>query len=91
MQVTSMRKVLVIEDNPDNLELISLALRRSGYEVLSAETGEEGRLPRRGNLVWPRKNMVEVVLNVKSESSLIGFNHFISSGLGSSIWSGMVR
>ncbi len=37
-----MKTVLVIEDNPDNLELISLALKRGGYEVLSAETGEEG-------------------------------------------------
>jgi CheY-like chemotaxis protein len=37
-----MKKVLVVEDNPDNRELISLALRRSGYEVVCAETGEEG-------------------------------------------------
>jgi CheY-like chemotaxis protein len=37
-----MKKVLVIEDNPDNRELISLALKRSGYEVVCAETGEEG-------------------------------------------------
>ena len=37
-----MKKELVIEDNPDNLRLISYALKRSGYEVISAETGEEG-------------------------------------------------
>lgn len=37
-----MKKVLVIEDNPDNLRLISYALKRSGYAVVSAETGEEG-------------------------------------------------
>jgi two-component system, cell cycle response regulator DivK len=37
-----MQKVLVIEDNKDNLRLISLALQLSGYEVISAETGEEG-------------------------------------------------
>jgi CheY-like chemotaxis protein len=37
-----MKKVLVVEDNGDNLRLISYALRRSGYDVISAETGEEG-------------------------------------------------
>ncbi len=37
-----MKKVLVVEDNNDNLELISYALRRAGYEVLAAATGEEG-------------------------------------------------
>jgi len=35
-------KVLVIEDNKDNLRLISAALTLSGYEVASAATGEEG-------------------------------------------------
>lgn len=37
-----MKKVLVIEDNADNLRLITYALQREGYEVISAETGEEG-------------------------------------------------
>ncbi|MEN2986007.1 MAG: response regulator [Thermodesulfovibrionaceae bacterium] len=37
-----MKKVLVIEDNPDNLRLITYALKRAGYEVVHAESGEEG-------------------------------------------------
>jgi CheY-like chemotaxis protein len=37
-----MKKVLVIEDNKDNLRLITYALERGGYEVVAAETGEEG-------------------------------------------------
>lgn len=37
-----MKKVLVIEDNLDNMRLITYALERSGYEVIAAETGEEG-------------------------------------------------
>ncbi len=37
-----MRKVLVIEDNKDNLKIMTYALRRAGYEVISAERGEEG-------------------------------------------------
>ncbi len=37
-----MKKVLVVEDNKDNLQLITYALRRNGYEVIAAGTGEEG-------------------------------------------------
>ncbi|MBA4374311.1 MAG: response regulator [Thermodesulfovibrio sp.] len=37
-----MKRVLVIEDNKDNLQLITYALERSGYQVISALTGEEG-------------------------------------------------
>lgn len=39
-----MPKVLVIEDNPDNLRLISYPLTRAGYRVISAHTGEQGVL-----------------------------------------------
>jgi two-component system cell cycle response regulator DivK len=37
-----MRTVLVIEDNKDNLKIVTYALERAGYKVLAAETGEEG-------------------------------------------------
>lgn len=37
-----MPKVLVVEDNKDNVKIITYALRRSGYEVIWAERGEEG-------------------------------------------------
>jgi two-component system cell cycle response regulator DivK len=37
-----MRTVLVIEDNKDNLRIVTYALERAGYKVLAAETGEEG-------------------------------------------------
>ena len=37
-----MKKVLVIEDNKDNMRLISYSLRHAGYQVVPAETGEEG-------------------------------------------------
>jgi len=37
-----LKKVLVIEDNKENLRLIIYALQRAGYEVLSSETGELG-------------------------------------------------
>lgn len=37
-----MKTVLVVEDNRDNLQIITYALKRAGYEVIAAETGEEG-------------------------------------------------
>jgi len=37
-----MKKVLVVEDNEDDLRLISYALEREGYEVISAGTGRRG-------------------------------------------------
>jgi len=37
-----MKKILVVEDNEANMYLISFILRKSGYEVLEARTGEEG-------------------------------------------------
>jgi len=37
-----MKKVIVVEDNKDNLELIVLVLQRNGYEVVVAMSGEEG-------------------------------------------------
>jgi len=37
-----MQKVLVIEDNLDNLRLITYALKRADYEVIHAQSGEEG-------------------------------------------------
>lgn len=37
-----MKKVLVVEDDIDNLALITYALERGGYEVIAAQTGEIG-------------------------------------------------
>lgn len=37
-----MKKVLVVEDNSDNLRLITYVLHRSGYEVIHADTGIKG-------------------------------------------------
>jgi two-component system cell cycle response regulator DivK len=35
-------KILVIEDNPDNLQLVVFLLERAGYEVLKAIDGRQG-------------------------------------------------
>lgn len=37
-----MSSVLVVEDNEDNLTLVTYSLRRAGYTVIPAKTGEEG-------------------------------------------------
>ena len=37
-----MKTVLVIEDNVDNMELISFILENNGYQVLKAVTGQQG-------------------------------------------------
>lgn len=37
-----MNKVVVIEDNADNMRLIIYALQHAGYHVIPAVTGEEG-------------------------------------------------
>lgn len=36
------RKILFIEDEPDQIMMISLRLEKSGYEVVSSMSGEEG-------------------------------------------------
>ena len=37
-----MKKVLVIEDNRNNMRLITKLLKNAGYEAIKAVTGEEG-------------------------------------------------
>lgn len=37
-----MAKLLVVEDNPQNLKLAQLLLQRAGHEVITADDGESG-------------------------------------------------
>ena len=37
-----MRKILIVEDNFDNMNLISMLLEREGYQVLQACDGQQG-------------------------------------------------
>ncbi len=37
-----MKKILVVEDNEDNLYLIKFILQKSGYKVIEARSGAEG-------------------------------------------------
>src|SRR3972149_10907161 len=42
MTKTTKPKILVVDDEPDILELVKLNLVREGYEVITASTGEQG-------------------------------------------------
>lgn len=37
-----MKRILVVEDNEKNMYLISFILKKKGYEVIEATTGEQG-------------------------------------------------
>ena len=37
-----MKKVLVVEDNETNMYLITFMLKKNGFEVIEARTGEDG-------------------------------------------------
>lgn len=37
-----MKRILVVEDNETNMYLIGFILKKDGYEVIEARTGEEG-------------------------------------------------
>jgi DNA-binding response OmpR family regulator len=53
-------KILVVDDEPDVVELICFNLRRHGYEVLSATDGLEGLLKARR--VQPDLVMLDVMM-----------------------------
>ena len=40
--VNIMKRVLVVEDNENNMYLIGFILKKNGYDVIEAKTGEEG-------------------------------------------------
>ena len=42
MAVSSMTKILYVEDNPDNIYMLERRLKRRGYKVLIAVDGEAG-------------------------------------------------
>ena len=37
-----MKRILVVEDNEDNMRLVRFILKKSGYEVIEARDGAEG-------------------------------------------------
>jgi CheY-like chemotaxis protein len=72
------RKILVIEDNPDNLHLITYLLKSAGYEPLIAIDGIEGlavakrELPNLAlcDMQMPNKDGYEVAREFQSDPAL---------------------
>ncbi len=70
--------VLIVEDNPHTVELVSLYLRQDGYSVLSATDGIAGLELFRGHspdlvvldLMLPRLDGLEVCRRVRAESEV---------------------
>jgi len=72
------KKILVVDDEPNVIKSLNFVLSRAGYEVSSAENGEDGLAKIRQlkpNLVFldvmmPKKNGYEVCQEVKKDASL---------------------
>jgi CheY-like chemotaxis protein len=67
LKETTMSKILVIEDDADMVTAIRMPLEASGYEVVSAATGQEGL--RKVKEVEPDL----IILDVMMETTTAGF------------------
>lgn len=71
-------KVLVVDDTPDRLDLMSLLLRKAGYKVLAAHDGGEAyNMARRehpllvvSDVMMPRVDGIELCRRLRSDSEL---------------------
>ena len=71
------RKILIIEDNEENLDLFHTFLKRNGYNTLKAKNGLEGvrlAMTEKPHLIitdlqMPIMNGFEVCKNIKSDPS----------------------
>jgi two-component system alkaline phosphatase synthesis response regulator PhoP len=79
------KKILIVDDEPDILEILSYNLRKEGYQVETANNGEEG-LKKAGenvpdliilDIMMPQMDGVEVCRNLRSQrefdNTLIAF------------------
>lgn len=77
MSDTSVRRVLVADDDPDIVELLRLNLESNGYQVTSVENGEDARAVALAELpdlvvldvMMPKLNGLEVLAALKAHDS----------------------
>ena len=73
-----MPAILIIEDNPDNRDMLARRLKRRGFEVSAAEDGERGLLTARAappdlillDLNLPGIDGLEVVRRLRADEAL---------------------
>jgi class 3 adenylate cyclase/CheY-like chemotaxis protein len=73
-----MPRILVADDNPDNLEIFSARLRAQGYEVLTATDGEAAVAVARGqrpdlillDVMMPKLNGVDVCRTLRADADM---------------------
>ena len=88
-----MKTALVIEDDDNNIELITYILQSNGYQFLKARTGQEGfelALEKRPNFIildiqLPDMNGIEVLKKIRESKSngdipIIAMTSFAMSG-----------
>jgi adenylate cyclase len=71
-------RILVVDDNPANLEILETRLARQGYEVITARDGEEALISARHqapdlillDVMMPGKDGIQVCRELKADPSL---------------------
>src|ERR1700688_4887757 len=71
-------RILVVDDTPDNVEVLKVRLESQGYEVLTAADGEEGLAKIQAetpdlvllDIMMPKLDGIEVCRRVKADAAL---------------------
>src|SRR5918995_495535 len=71
-------RILVVDDNPANLEILETRLARQGYEVITARDGDEALVAARAqapdlillDVMMPGKDGIQVCRELKADPSL---------------------
>ena len=67
-----MAKLLVIDDEQPILEMLEMSLGSEGYEVMTAESGDEGQLERKLQFFELLGNHLQKIRNKRREFIICG-------------------
>jgi CheY-like chemotaxis protein len=89
MEVTTMKTVLVVDDEEDVRIFLLTLLKKNGYDVVTAENGVEGlRLAREAkpglitlDLMMPRQSGTDMYRNLQKDKGLARIPVIVISGL----------
>ena len=90
MIVSTPPRILVVDDNPENLDILRTRLARHGYEILTAGDGEEALATAREtrpdlillDIMMPKLDGIEVCRRLKADPSLPLMKILFVSGFG---------